>query len=104
MGDKDNKSMQSSILLATICEKYNISSTLLVEMQEYGLFDLDITDLENNYVDYNTFCKIQSACRLQQDLNINVPGAVLVLELLDELKQTREELYILQRHISVNVT
>jgi hypothetical protein len=30
---------------------------------------------------------------------VNIPGAVLALELLDELEQIRDELQILKRHV-----
>jgi len=82
-----------------VCERCHLSEDALVEMLEHGLFTPHVTHLENIQFDQKTLGKIQAACRLQRDLELNLPGVVLVLELLDELAYIRDELSILQRHL-----
>ena len=88
---------ETTISWTEVRQQYNVSEEILVEMMEYGLFNVDITITKP--IDQKTMKRILSACRLQQDLALNVPGVVLVLELLDELEEVRNELSILQRHV-----
>lgn len=89
----------STISFVEVCQKCNISEEMLLDMIEHGLFSSSPPRNKISDVDQRTFIRIQSACRLQQDLGINVPGVVLVMELLEELEQAREELKILQHHV-----
>jgi len=84
----------TTISFVEICQKCNISEEMLQDMMEHGLFPS-----HSMSVDQRTFVRIQSACRLQQDLGINLPGVVLVMELLEELEHARDELKILQHHV-----
>ncbi len=89
----------TTISFVEVCQKCNISEDMLVDMMEHGLFSSSQSRHKTPDVDRHTFVRIQSACRLQQDLGINTPGVVLVMELLDELDHVREKLNILQHHV-----
>lgn len=104
MGDKTIVAgvlMDETITLSfvEVCQTCDISEEILLEMLEHGLFREQARPVRKTEFEANTLRRIQSACRLQADLGINVPGVVLVLELLDELEQARNELSILQRHV-----
>ncbi len=90
---------QSTISFVDVCQKCNLSEEMLLDMIEHGLCNQQVVHLQTTYFDEKTLSRIQSACRIQHDLGINVPGVVLVLELLDELEQLRNELNILQHHV-----
>ena len=104
----DNKTIIAGVLvdehttisIVDICQQCNISEAMLLEMLEHGLCDAPIIHLETIHVDEKTFRRIQSASRIQHDLGVNAPGVVLVLELLDELAQLRDELSILEHHVN----
>ena len=103
----DNQLILSGVLMdettkisfVEVCQKCHISEDVLLDMIEHGLFHHDAQHLKNIQIDQKTLVRIQSACRLQHDLGINLPGVVLVLELLDELAQIQDEFDILQHHI-----
>ncbi len=88
----------TTLSIVEVCIKCDISEEALLELLEQGLCHLSST----TSIDEHILSRIQSACRIQQDLGVNAPGAVLVMELLDELKQMRRELAILQRHMNVS--
>lgn len=90
---------QNTLSFFEISRKYNLSETVLNEMAECGLFATESKVSNQVRIDQKTLQRIQSAHRLHQDLSINVPGVVLVMELLDELNQMRAELDILKRHL-----
>ena len=103
----DDKTILAGVLLdenvkisfIDVCQKCEISEDVLLEMIEQGLFNHQARHSKSIQVDHKSLVRIQSARRLQQDLGINLPGAVLVLELLDELEQIQNELNILQHHV-----
>ncbi|MFI4919573.1 MAG: chaperone modulator CbpM [Legionellales bacterium] len=80
-----------------VCHKYHLPEPLLIEMIEQGLFDQKSTDLEQIALDQKALRRIESALRLHRDLDINLPGVALALDLLDELENMQLELNILRR-------
>lgn len=89
---------ETTVSLVDISQKYKISKELLSEMVEQGLLD-ESHVLEKEHFNYKTFCRIQSACRLQQDLGVNLPGVALIFELVEALDSAHNKLDILQRYL-----
>ncbi len=89
----------SHVSFLDVCEKQGISEDILLEMLEHGLLPEIISPNRQTEFDLNMLNRIQSACRLQIDLGLNVPGVVLALELMDELEQLHRELRVLRRHM-----
>lgn len=82
--------------LTEIRQTYNIDEDFLHAMIEHGI----IEPTEHFSIDLQNLRRLQSALRLQQDLEINLAGAALVLDLLDEVEQLQNELAILRRHLT----
>jgi chaperone modulatory protein CbpM len=102
----DEKTIISGVLMdenttlsfVDICHQHHVPEELLRDLLEHGLFEVE--GISNNLeFDMQMLQRIQSARRLQHDLGINLPGVVLVLELLDEMEQLRNELSILKHHV-----
>lgn len=89
----------TSISYVEICQKCNISEDVLYELLEHGLVNT-LTITKKKHLDAANLARIKTASRLHHDLNVNIPGVVLVLELLDELNLVRNELTILQHHVN----
>lgn len=89
--------IEESISFKEVCHKYNIPKELLVEMMEYGIFPTDTTR-EENHLNPDDLRRMESAFRLHRDLEINLPGVALALELLDKIDSLRKELDILHKH------
>lgn len=88
-----------TISLVDICKRYHFSEDLLTEMVEQGLLPLSMeADLNRVKLNHHMLNRVLSARRLQEDLGINISGVVLVLDLLEDLERTRNELNILQRY------
>ena len=94
--DEDN----GSISFTEVCHAYHISEDVLIDLLEHGLFHGINSPLRN--INFNTrmLNRLQSALRLQNDLEINLPGVVLALELRDELDELYKELDILRRQMA----
>ena len=81
-----------------VCEQHDISESDLAHWIEQGLFVGDILHNQSSSFSQCMVQRLQSARRLQADLGVNEPGVVLVLELMEQLQQLRDELKVLTRH------
>lgn len=81
-----------------VCHKYHIPKELLMELVEYGLFNNQSTQIDQINLDQKSLKKMETAFRLHRDLDLNIPGVALVLDLLEEMEKMRKELEILHRH------
>lgn len=91
---------KTTFSVSEICTRCNVPHELLVQMMEYGLFEFT-NQLEDDYnLDLKTLRIVESAVHLHRDLEINMPGIALILELKDELEQLRNELDLLHKHLS----
>ncbi len=91
---------RTTISFVDVCQIQHISHDNLLEMLEHGLLGHLEKPLDQMQFNITMLRRIHSACRLQTDLGINSPGAVLALELRDELENLREELSMLRRQLT----
>ena len=89
----------TTITFTQVCHTYHISEDVLIELLDHGLFNEVTSPIKQATFNPPMITRIQSARRLQEDLGVNSPGVVLVLELRDELERIRNELRILRRHM-----
>ena len=89
----------TTISFNEVCHRYHIPKELLLEMVEYGLFSSKTTKVEQLKLNQSDLRKMEVAFRLHRDLEINLPGVALVLELLEQIDQLDEELNILHKHL-----
>ena len=80
-----------------LCEQCQIPPEALSALLAHGLLE---TSVEETQFDVAMIHRIQSAARLQRDLQLNTQGAVLALELMDKIEALREELRMLRRFLS----
>ena len=77
---------ETRFTLHEVCEFCSIRESAVIEMVEEGITEpLDATaaTLEFSGV---AVTRLMMACRLQRDLHVNLAGAALALELLDEIR------------------
>ena len=81
-----------TVSLVKLCRCTEIPVDQLFSMVEYGV--LDPINYRSSHIRWrfsaNSISRVQTAIRLQSDLDINMAGVALVIELLDELKQLRK--------------
>lgn len=80
-------------------EKFSVDENVFLEMLEYSLIEPVKQEPEVVYLDLEALHRMESALRLQEDLGINISGAALALELLDEISEMRSEVEVLRRHL-----
>lgn len=88
-----------AVSLAELCRSCSLSAEGVVTLIEYGI----IEPIESNititrwHFTGESVMRAKAALRLQHDLGVNLAGAALALDLLDELKQLRYRVSTLQR-------
>ena len=77
--------------LDEMCCLCRISTEHVVELVEEGVLTPEGPDPSAWQFDHLAIKRLQTAIRLQQDLELNLPGVALVLDLLDELRELRQQ-------------
>lgn len=91
------------ISLDELREMLNIEDDFLEQLLAVGLIEpIDATE-HDLLLDASAFQRVHTAVRLQRDLNINIEGIALALELLDELNNLRNKIQILERMNAVKL-
>ncbi len=87
------------ISLAELCSCCCLPAENVITMIEYGIIEpLEATVTSSRWqFSGNSVIRVQTATRLQRDLGVNLAGAVLAMELLDEVKALRQLTASLQR-------
>lgn len=82
--------------LKEFCEACNADRELIQEVLQYGVLDPQGETFANLQFDSKQLRRMRTLMSLQKDLEINLAGAALVVELLDELELLHNKLAVLQ--------
>lgn len=89
-----------SIDLEELCDICHISPDFLEDLIAYGIIHTaTVSSHERKIFQVQAVQRVQTVLRLQQDLEINLAGIALVLDLLDELEELRAAKRILEKHL-----
>ncbi len=86
--------MKNTILYTTkaICLYHGISNEILNDMVSWGIATPAGSTPEKWLFSDDDYKRIGCASRFSKDLDINVPGAAMALDLLDELSKVRNQI------------
>jgi chaperone modulatory protein CbpM len=74
-----------------------VDRTYIVELVEEGVLSVTTVEAEQWRFTGTALRRARTALRLQRDLEINLPGVALALELMEELDALRRELQSMRR-------
>lgn len=80
---------QMRLTLADLCRLCRVEEHVVLEMVHEGVVEVASTRHEQWIFSGAAVARIRTAVRLQQDLDVNLPGAALALELIDEIERLR---------------
>lgn len=84
--------------LQQLSQTCNIHAELIIEMVEYGLLEPIGKSPEKWSFPSSDLERSRIALHLQRDLGVNFAGIALALELLEEIKDLRAKLNLLEHH------
>lgn len=79
-----------------LCRLCGVEGARVVELVEEGIVEPQGRDRENWRFRGVSISRVRCAVRLQRDLGVNLAGAALALELLEELNRLRARLQRLE--------
>lgn len=82
----------ASFSLWEVCERYGVHAEYVMDMVSYGVVEPQsgIAPLDWRF-DCRALLRIGKAIRLGHDLNLDLPGLAISLDLLDEVEQLRHQ-------------
>ncbi len=83
---------QTELTLSDLCRACSSSADWVIELVEYGALEPSGREQIEWRFSANNLARAQTAMRLQRDLDVNLAGVALVLDLLDEIKFLRTRL------------
>lgn len=72
-----------------VCHRCSVSDQLIVELVQFGVVDPGGTTPDEWRFSGHDLIRLQKAIRLHRDLDINLAGVALTIELLEELQRLR---------------
>lgn len=89
----------SEISLTELVEISGISQNDLIVWMSYEIIRPASKRHNEYHFSLTELQRLKTALRLQRDLELNVSGIALVLDLLDQMQDLREQNALLERHI-----
>lgn len=86
-----------SLTLGELSRACRVHAEWIVELVDEGILEPSGPDVVHWRFSGNCLQRINKVRHLQQDLGINIAGAALVLDLIDELEGLRARLQVLDR-------
>lgn len=90
---------ESSFSLDELCEISHVTPNFIIDLITYEIICPEGATPNEWLFDMRQLQRIQTVLRLQRDLEINLAGAAVVLDLLDEMEQLRAKAELLERYI-----
>ncbi|HEY3698821.1 MAG TPA: chaperone modulator CbpM [Spongiibacteraceae bacterium] len=87
--------------LSEICERCGVHAEIIIEMVEYGIVAPVDEQTNNNRWQFSvdSLARLHRAQRLRQDLELNLAGLALSLELLDRIDTLQQEVKSLKHQL-----
>ena len=83
--------LENLIPIPELCSHYEVEMSFFLNLNEMGL--LEIKTLETtSYIDSDSIFEIEKMIHIHQDLNVNIEGIDVVVNLLQKMENLQNEL------------
>jgi hypothetical protein len=86
------------IALTTLCSQYEIEFSFVHALHKTGLIEIEMIE-EDHFIHQDQISDLERMIRLHQDLNVNIEGIDVVINLLEKQRALREELTVLKNRL-----
>lgn len=90
---------QEVLTLQELHDVYGLSDEFIHELISHQIIQPANEPAQEWHFDHVQLKRLQTALRLQHDLEVNLAGIALALELMDQLEELRERAAFLEKHI-----
>ena len=88
---------ETMFTLSELCNACSVRAVCVVELVEEGILEPVGRDPTQWRFSGASLLRVQTVLRLQHDLALNLPGAALVMDLLDEIDRLQRRARLLER-------
>jgi len=81
-----------------LCDLYQMEITFFKELNEEGLIEV-VSRQNSMYVHEDKLYKVERIIRIHRELNINIEGIDVVLNLLEKVDKLQNEVYSMQSRL-----
>jgi chaperone modulatory protein CbpM len=92
-----NQGSKNTFTLHELCEICHVPEAMVESLISYDIIQSDRQDAELIF-NLEQLVRAKKALRLVNDLEVNLAGAAVILDLIEELHQLRTHLQVLKRH------
>lgn len=93
-----NYAEERALTFEELCDACDISIEFIKDLIEYDIIRPRKKKSEQCLFDIAQLQRIKTVLRLQRDLEINLAGAALILDLLDEMDRLRAKVELMDKH------
>jgi hypothetical protein len=86
------------IAITTLCSHYEIEFSFIDALHNTGLIQIVIIE-QDQFIHQDQISDLEKMIRLHHELNVNIEGIDVVLNLLEKEKELREELDALKNRL-----
>jgi chaperone modulatory protein CbpM len=94
-----NEIEDEHLTLEDLCEVCSIPANVALDFITYEIIHPSRSDQHEQFFSVNELQRVKAALRIQHDLEVNLAGVALILDLLDELQTLRDRASLLERHL-----
>lgn len=96
MSDVQQAELEYTLTFAELTRGCGCSAEKLMVLVQYGVVEPRGDDQHRWRFHADDLVRARCALRLEQDLGVNPAGAALAVDLIDELRQARQRLHLLE--------
>jgi hypothetical protein len=93
-------STENFIPINTLCHHYQVAISFFSNLDEIGLIDILVIE-QAQYVHRDSIYDIEKMIRMHQDLDVNIEGIDIVLNLLQKIDSLKTELATVRNRLSI---
>ncbi|MBV9575031.1 MAG: MerR family transcriptional regulator [Gammaproteobacteria bacterium] len=90
-------SQETTLSLEELCDSCHSDSDFIIELIKHDIIR-SIENADERKFDLHQLERIKTVQRLQHDLDVNLEGVAVILDLLDELEELRSRLMLIEKH------
>jgi len=97
-----NIETDQELTLDEICEACTITKDFVVELYDYGALDPKGISIEVWRFSPEHIQKVKTILRLQNDLDVNLSGALLAVDLMQQIEDMQNRIDILESQVDLH--
>ena len=93
-------SKEKLILINQLCTHYQVEMSLFSDMHSFGIIEL-LTIEDSYYIHEDKISVVEKIIRMKKDLNINLEGIDIVLNLLEKINDLQTNLTAVKNRLQL---